>query len=111
MVNKMSIVVRKEFKLDKRKKTSILNVMFPQDEIDKIKYYQDEIKRLQTINEELEVILKTITPLELFREMLSLTCLQTLKKITIIQCSEHMKKMGCKCANRIRLLSDYLNTG
>ena len=105
----MSIVLRKEFSLDKRNKAIVTDVMFPQDEIDKTKYYQDEIKRLQTVNNELSIIIKNMKPLRLFRELLSFKCLQTLKLITIIQCSERQKKEGCSCANRSKILRDYLN--
>lgn len=106
----MSIVERKRLAIQERNKNRSTEISYPQTVIGNIQYYKDEIDRLTKRNDELNAIIKTIKPLELFRDMLSFNCMQTGYTITIIQCSERKKKMGCNCDNRRKIITNILNT-
>jgi len=105
----LAIIPKKRLAIQEHNKERFTEIKYPKVIIDKEEYYQDEIKRLESINQELSIIIKSMNPLKLFRELLSFKCLHTLKLITIIQCSERQKKESCNCANRGKVLRDYLN--
>lgn len=106
----MAIVSRKKQAIIEHNKERFTEIKYPKIIIDKESYYKDEIKRLETINNELNKIILSMKPLELFRDMLSFKCLQTSYTITIIQCTARKNRMGCNCINRRKIFTDYLNT-
>lgn len=105
----MAIIPKKRLEIQERNKNRSTLITYPKSIISKEEYYKDEIKRLESINKELSIIIHNMNPLKLFRELLSFKCLHTLKLITIIQCSERQKNESCNCANRGKVLRDYLN--
>ncbi|MBA7490912.1 hypothetical protein ES702_01455 [subsurface metagenome] len=105
----MAIISKKRLAIQEHNKERFTEIKYPKVIIDRESYYKDEIKRLEKLINQLNIRLSHNEPLELFRDMLSFKCLRTLKDITIIQCSEHQKKMSCICLNRTKTLRDYLN--
>lgn len=117
MKDKKSLIIYSQPKkgITVHNKRRTLTIGLSIDEIDKKDYFKTRIKELEKTNEDLKSALNSLSErrdeikyLKQFREILSGHCIAFGVKLTIIQCSERIRKDKCKmqfiCKTRLAIL-------
>ena len=97
-------------------KRDTISIGLSMDERDKKDYFNTRIKELEDANRDLKKALNTLSDrrdeikyLRQFRDLFSGLCISANVKLTIIQCTERVKKGRCnmpdKCKTRLKILN------